>query len=300
MKTRNWKKSTWSMRNPRQTPTPWGEEENPGTAEGRRNPEEGGICAEPKAMNTVRDTKNQSAAMRRIPRDEEDTVRDEMRRLLKADRAIYSRKIGKDCKYALPPFRDFARPFRLQEHLGKYHIEEYNSCASGRKQLRAICALYANDRMSSKHDAIFSRSPNYIRRSDAIIRLDTLRGNLYVVSCFSIPNLIGRDIRLVQYSNGADCRTLNYARDAAGGYRKLGFGYSSAGFYNESPRIALGTEGGHEQSQEQAAGLCANALSPPQPKFLLAWGAILCDIFLVCDENAPFYFSRDGASRRRI
>ena len=73
----------------------------------------------------------------------------------------------------------------------KYHAEEYNWRSSGKKRLRACCALYDNDNMSSGEDAVFATSPNYIRRSAEIIRAGILLGIPGVESCFSSSNLIG-------------------------------------------------------------------------------------------------------------
>ena len=240
---------------------------------------------------------NQSEYQESVADQLEETVHDAMRKLLKAECAMYIRKVGKDCKCALCPFRSFTRPCRLQEHLEKYHTEEYNWCASGKKQLRACCALYDNDNMEADDDAVFAPSPNYLRRSANIIRADIILGEPGAEYCFASTNLIDRDIRLVQYADGPSFRTLNYVRDAGCSYRKRGFGYFSEGFYKAASKIALCNEGRIEQVQEQMAGLCTNELASLQPKFLLVWEDILCDIFFSPEMETRLFKYLEKARR---
>ena len=213
MKTRHREKSAWSMRNNTKHPT----------LRQKRESHVRGKKAKSRCRRITRIAKNddnRSEYQESVDGRLADIVHYAMRRLLKSDRAMYSRGIGKDSKCALCPFRALTRTCGLQDRMEQYHTEEYNWGASGQKQIRERCALYANDNMSPNEDAVFAPSPNYIRRPADIIRAAMLRGAPGVESCFPSSNLIGRDIRLVQYTDGHAFRTLNYVRGASGRYRK--------------------------------------------------------------------------------
>ena len=154
--------------------------------------------------------------------------------------------------------------------------------------------------MSSKHGAICAPSTNYLRRPDAIIRAILLRGAPDVVSFFLSSGLIGRDIRLVQYSDGAAFRTLNYARGRPGDTESAALGTSTKDSITSRPgsRSVAMVELSRRSNRFPASAL--KRLMRYNRNFFSPGWIFSAIFFLVGDGRAHFKFARDGRRRRRI
>lgn len=48
----------------------------------------------------------------------------------------------------LCPFRSFQAPYRVKDHIKKYHTEKTRYCPSGTRQLTIVQALHDNDQLT--------------------------------------------------------------------------------------------------------------------------------------------------------
>ena len=191
----------------------------------------------------------------------------------------YARKTKSDSHCALCPFRRFQKPWRLREHIRRYHTGSNNWCASGRKQVRICVALHDSDKIASPGGV--PDRPNYLRRSAAIIRVEfaireydgCAKNNV------SKRNLVDADIRLTQYASGPEIRPTYDIRSRKVHLRRVGYGYYSECFYTNVARAAMLHECTIDRIQTHMISLCENELASLQPKFNHVWEAILIDIF---------------------
>ena len=155
----------------------------------------------------------------------------------------YARAIKSDRRFTLCPFRVFSRPCRVRDHLCMYREKENNWCASGTNQRRVCKAPYDNDKMKAKKSAsgfLFRPSANYIRMSAEIIRSDVKQRTPLRCMDLDASTQANSILRLVQFRNGKSYMFVDEARDGAGKFRRVGYGYYAEGFYNNVARFARG------------------------------------------------------------
>ena len=224
-----------------------------------------------------------------------------LRQLLNQEVEEYLRYAGKSARCELCPFREFYRPCRVKGRVCNYHTEESSWCATGSNQLRVCIALYDNDMMSSKK--IASSSPNYLKRSALIIRDGVLLHSPVVEEALSPSNLIGRDIRVIHFRRGPELRHIDFAIQEACSFRRLGFNYYDATFYNSVYTLALTNQGRADRIKDEMSILCENELASLLPQFIHVWESILFDIFYsaageeelsrlleICCDNGEFEY----------
>ena len=150
-----------------------------------------------------------------------------LNRHLMAEVREYARKSKSDTQCAMCPFRRFQKPWRVREHLRRYHTEANNWCASGIKQLRVCVALHDSDKISNP--GRIGDRPNYLRRSASIIRANFGQSDYggEVTDNLSRRNLIDKDIRLAQYSMGPEIQSTCDIRNRNVHLHSVGYGYYS-------------------------------------------------------------------------
>ena len=123
-------------------------------------------------------------------------------RHLMKDVREYDRQTKSDSHCALCPFRRSQKPWRLREHLLKYHTEGNNWCASGSKKIRICAALRDSDKLINLGE--IDDRLNYLRRSASTIRSDfaTPEYDGDVKNNAAKRNHVDIDIRIAQYTRG--------------------------------------------------------------------------------------------------
>ena len=92
-------------------------------------------------------------------------------------------------------------------------------------------------------------------------------------------NLIGRDIRPLQFASGPGFRHVDFSSRGSCSFRRLGYNQNAETFYKSVYTLSLAKQGRADRIQEEMSLICESELTFLLPKFAYFWGAILFDIF---------------------